>query len=284
MDQTAKTDLLPRQAVTNGVPVRWLEQADDDGGRGVPAVLIHGIPTGPLLWRYVVPHLAGTRCLAFEMVGYADSIPAGRGRDISVGRQADYLLGWLDEIGVRRAVLVGHDLGGGVAQIAAVRRPEVCAGIVLTNAIGYDSWPIPSVKAMQRTATALERLPTPAVRAALLSLFLRGHDNRARAQEALAVHSRPYLQHDGMAALVRQVRSLHTYDTLAVARELPRLDVPARVVWGAADAFQKVRYGEQFATDLGAPLRRIPGGKHFTPEDHPEEVAAAVRDVLREVA
>jgi pimeloyl-ACP methyl ester carboxylesterase len=45
-----------------------------------------------------------------------------------------------------RAVLVGHDLGGGVAQIAAVRAPGRCAGLVLANSIGYDSWPIPSVR------------------------------------------------------------------------------------------------------------------------------------------
>ncbi len=40
------------------------------------------------------------------------------------------------------------DLGGGVVHIAAVRRRELVAGILLTNAIGYDSWPIPSVKMM----------------------------------------------------------------------------------------------------------------------------------------
>jgi pimeloyl-ACP methyl ester carboxylesterase len=33
---------------------------------------------------------------------------------------------------VERAVLVGHDLGGGVVQIAAVRAPQRCAGLVLT--------------------------------------------------------------------------------------------------------------------------------------------------------
>jgi pimeloyl-ACP methyl ester carboxylesterase len=62
----------------------------------------------------------GGRCLAFEMVGYGESIPAGRDRDISVARQADYLLAWLNHLDIEQAVLAGHDLGGGVAQIAAV--------------------------------------------------------------------------------------------------------------------------------------------------------------------
>ncbi|MGH2380987.1 MAG: alpha/beta fold hydrolase [Candidatus Limnocylindria bacterium] len=59
--------------------------------------------------------------------------PEGRGRDISVGRQADHLLAWLEELGVDRVTLVGHDLGGGVAQIAATRAPDWFAGMVLTR-------------------------------------------------------------------------------------------------------------------------------------------------------
>ncbi|CUH39257.1 hypothetical protein JSE7799_01981 [Jannaschia seosinensis] len=68
---------------------------------------------------------------------------------------------------------------------------------------------------------------------------------------------------------MRQAQSLNVEDTKAIAGQLPTLAVPARIVWGAADEFQKIEYGERLATDLGAPLRRIDGGLHFTPEDHP---------------
>lgn len=97
----------PRERVVANIPMRWLEH-----GEGFPVVFVHGIPTTPALWRSVMPRVDG-RCLAFEMVGYGDSIPAGRGRDISVARQADYLLDWLDALEIERAVFVGHDLGGG---------------------------------------------------------------------------------------------------------------------------------------------------------------------------
>lgn len=267
-----------RQVRLDGVPVRWVESGD-----GFPAVLIHGIPTGPALWRDVIAQVDDARCLAFEMVGFADSIPAGRDRDISVARQAEYLLAWLDELEIDRAVFVGHDLGGGVAQIAAVRAPQRCAGLVLTNAIGYDSWPIPSVKALRAVAPGFARLPAPAVYPVMATLFARGHDDLQTARESLDVHWQPYARHDGAAALARQVRSLDVTDTLAVADQLDHLDVPARLVWGAADRFQKVRYGRRLADDLDAELVRIEGGKHFVPEDHPDEVAAAIRDVLAEV-
>ncbi len=160
-----------------GIAMRWLEQ-----GEGAPVVLLHGIPTSPRLWRHVVPHLDGVRALAWEMVGYGDSWQAGASRDISVRAQAAYLLDWLDALAIERALLVGHDLGGGVAQIAAVRRPDRCAGLVLTNSIGYDSWPIPMVKALAALSGIVARLPRPALRALLAGFIKPGHDSSERAR------------------------------------------------------------------------------------------------------
>lgn len=262
-----------------GVQMRWLRQ-----GEGAPVVLVHGIPTSPALFRHLIPRLERAHVLAWEMVGYGESIPEGRDRDISVRAQAGYLRAWMRALGIGRAVLVGHDLGGGVVQIAAVRDPDICAGLVLTNSIGYDSWPIPSVRAMRAAGRLVERLPDRALEASLGVLLHRGHDDRRTAAESLRVHFAPYAKHDGARALIRQMRALDVSDTLAVEDDLPRLrNRPARVVWGAADPFQKIRYGERFAKDLDCRLVRIEGGKHFVPEDHPDILARAIREVLVEV-
>lgn len=261
------------------VPMRW-----EETGQGFPVVLLHGIPTAPALWRHVVPRIDGARCLAFEMVGYGHSIPAGRERDISVARQAAYLLGWLDALGIQQAILVGHDLGGGVAQIAAVRQPQRCAGLLLTNAISYDSWPIPSITAVQKLGGLLHALPDPAVKAFLAMFYRRGHDDDDQAREALETYWPAYARYGAADALARQVRSLRTADTLAVADRLPDLGVPARIVWGAADGFQSIGYGERLAWDLDAPLERIEGAKHWVPEDHPDAIAAGIKDLLATVA
>ena len=257
--------------------VRWEEE-----GEGTPVVFIHGIPTGPRLWRHVMPRLSGCRALAWEMVGYAGSIEEGRGRDISVARQAEYLIRWMDAIELERAVLVGHDLGGGVAQIAAVRHSDRVAGLVLMNAICYDSWPIPSVKLLRALGPLLARGPDALVYLIMATLFFRGHDDLECMREALPVHWAPYASADASRALVRQIQALDVRDTLAIADQLSSLDVPARLVWGAADPFQKVRYGERLARDLEASMDRIRGGKHFVPEDHPNRVVAAVQAVVDE--
>lgn len=265
-------------ATINGINMRW-----EEDGEGVPLVLVHGIPTCPALWRHVVPKIEEARCLAWEMVGYGASIPAGHGRDISVGRQADYLAQWIEHLRIGPVILAGHDLGGGVAHIAAVRHPDLCEGLFLTNAIGYDSWPIPSVKAMRAAGPVVRHLPDAAFKQVFRTFIHRGHDDAAMADESVAAHWPHYERHGGAEAFVRQVESLKVQDTLAVAAELPALGIPARIAWGDADQFQKIEYGERFARDLAAPLRRIEGGKHFTPEDHADVLAQELNQLIADV-
>ncbi len=262
-----------------GVRMRW-----EEAGEGPPVVFVHGIPTSPRLWRHVVPRVEG-RALAWEMVGYGASIREGWDRDISVARQAEYLAGWMREVGLEDgAVVVGHDLGGGVAQILAVRQPELVQGVVLMNSICYDSWPIPSVNAMGAMGSAVERLPNSVFRQVYSAFLHRGHDNRERARESIDEHWPYYERAGGAAAMIRQVRYLNVNDTLAIADQIPSLKVPTRLVWGAADQFQKIGYGYRLAYELKAPIERIEDGKHFVPEDHPERVATAVNELLEQTA
>ncbi len=258
--------------------MRWEER-----GEGEPVVFVHGIPTSPRLWRHVIPKVNNARCLAWEMVGYGASIPEGAGRDISVARQAGYLADWMREVGLGGgAVIVGHDLGGGVAQILAVRHPELVWGLVFANSICYDNWPIFPVRAMRATGPATARLPDPVFRLLYTGFLLGLHDDRGVARESAAEHRRYYERTEGAAALVRQARSLNVRDTLEVSSRILELEVPACLVWGAADQFLEIDYGYRLAYDLGAHIERIEGGKHFVPEDHPEEVAAAVNELLEQ--
>lgn len=266
-----------RSLRVNGINMRW-----EENGEGRPVVFVHGIPTCPRLWRHVIPQVSGARSLAWEMVGYGGSIEVGRGRDISVARQADYLAAWIGELAVGQVTLVGHDLGGGVAQILAVRYPELVEGLVLTNSICYDSWPIPTVKAMRVMAPAVGRSPNRLFYPTFSAFLHQGHDDRGRARESVAEHWPHYEEADGAAAFVRQIRSLDVADTLAVADRIPQVKAPARIVWGAADGFQKIGYGYRLAYELGAPMDRIEGGKHWVPEDHPDRIAAAVNQLLEE--
>lgn len=263
-----------RSSTNGGLTTRWIER-----GSGRPVVLVHGVPASAGLWRHVMPLVRG-RSLAWEMAGYGSSMPEGAGLDLSVAAQADRLLTWLDTQDLDGPLLVGHDIGGGVAQIAAVRSPERFSGLVLTNAVCYDSWPVAAAKASARMAPVLRHLPDPLVRRFLAQTMRRGHDTEAMARESLEVHWQHYAKYGPARSLMAQLTSLDARDTLSIADRLPDLHLPARVVWGVADPFQRLAFGERLAADLGTEVRRIPGGSHFTPEDHPDVVAEAINELL----
>ena len=263
----------------NGVNMRWLEK-----GKGPVIILIHGIPTTPELWRNVMPALTNKRRIAWEMIGYGASVEEGRSRDISIGAQAGYLASWLEAMNMKKVVLAGHDLGGGVAQIIAALRPEIVQGLVLINSISYDSWPIPRVKALRALGPLSARLPNAALRIAMQALLYEGHATKERAEDSLNHYWKHYEHLNAAEALRRQIQHLDVKDTLAVTDKLREVNIPARIVWGESDHFQTIDYAERLAKDLNAPLDRIEGGKHFVPVDYPRHVVYAIEEVMKDPA
>ena len=270
--------LIEHVEEVRGVAMRWIERP----GSGPAVVLLHGIPTSPELWREVMTRVGDARLLAWELVGYGRSWRAGADRDISVAAQVDHLVAWLDHLGIRSAVLVGHDLGAGVAQIAAVRHTDRVAGIALTDGIAYDNWPVAPFIAVRAIGNLFARLPRPAFALFYWGVINAGHDDLARGRRSAGVHWRAGYDHDdGPAVFLRQVRSLRAQDTLAIADELPRAaGRPVELSWAEKDRFLRLESGRRLARDLGARLDVIPGAGHFTPEDHPDRVGAAIERVL----
>lgn len=271
-----------RSARVEGIQMRWEEHGDRHSG--MPVVLVHGLPTGPRVWRYVIPQVAreGVPCLAWEQVGFGGSLNEGLGRDLSIPHQAEYLYAWLRHLGIDQAVFVAHDYGGGVLQHLLLAHPELCRGLVLTDCVAYDNWPVTAVRIARAMSGIIERLPPSLVKpfffAAIANL---GHENRKRGTASARLHWYPYSQPVGPKAFAHQLRHFDGRDTLAIAHELPRLnlDSPVRIIWAEKDPLSMAS-AERLAKDLDAPLQRIPGGRHFTPEDHPEVLAEAINSVL----
>ncbi len=266
--------LQRRSRDVDGEQLAWHEHGD-----GVPVVFVHGIPTGPELWRHVIPRVDGARCLAFEMLGYADSIPSSGDHDISVAAQVARLLRWLDALAIDRAVLVGHDLGGGVVQIAAVTEPRRCAGLVLSNAVAYDSWPIPSVKVMRAAGSPSSgRRRGCSARCSQRSLD-------SATTTAGSARSRAMSTGHPMSGMARRrpssVRFGRSHRRHARHREptSERAGSRARRV-GSGRQVPEAALRRTLACDLGARLTRLDGARHFVPEDHPDSLAAAINELV----
>ena len=245
-------------------------------GQGEPILLLHGIPTSSRLWDFVGPDLAGDfDVIAPDLVGYGRS-DKPLDRDVSVSAQAGLMPALMDALRIDRATVVGHVIGGAVAQILTVRQPERVARLGLVDSVCFDSWPIPQMTALKRAAPLVGKLPPGWIFTALGSVLERDLPERAREslQASLAVWDR---SPDTLAAFLRNVEALDSSHTEAIAADLGKIDVPAHVVWGAADPFQRPEWAPRLRDAIpGATLRLVDSG-HFVPWERPDELVAEIR-------
>ncbi|MBC7790009.1 MAG: alpha/beta fold hydrolase [Anaerolineae bacterium] len=93
-------------------------------GSGEPLIFLHGFPTSSHVWRDVVPLVPdGHRVVVVDLLGFGRS-DQPLGRDVSIKGHADRVVQLLDSLRIERAAIVGHDVGGGIAQHLAIRHPR----------------------------------------------------------------------------------------------------------------------------------------------------------------
>src|SRR2546427_358325 len=127
----------PRPLRILGINTRVIEGGPEH--RSEASLLLHGNPGSAEDWAYVQPQLADlTRAIALDLPGYGK---AGRPRewDYSPASYAGFIEAAIDALGVERAHLVMHDLGG-LGLVWAVNHPEQFASAVLIdtgNLVGF---------------------------------------------------------------------------------------------------------------------------------------------------
>lgn len=113
---------------SNGISIYVEEQ----GSGELALVFLHYYGGSSRTWKYVTAPLAKTyRTIAIDQRGWGESDAPIRG--YSLADHADDAIGVIDALGLRRYVLVGHSMGGKVAQLLASRRPKGLVGLVLVS-------------------------------------------------------------------------------------------------------------------------------------------------------
>ena len=251
-------------------------------GHGDPIVLVHGFPASSHLWNAVVPLLPeGHRVVVLDLLGYGRS-DRPQGRDVGIRGHAERLRLLLDALGIERACVVGHDVGGGIAQAAALRWPARISGLVLVNSVAYDTWPTREVKLARAMLPLTRHLPPTWLLSIVRGDLLRGYGDAARGARSAERYLKAFATVEGRDAFFEHLLALDPRDTDALAPRLKDIVAPTAVVWGAHDPFLPTSIAQCLARDIpGATLDTIAEGRHFTPEEHPERVAAAIERVLR---
>lgn len=259
-----------------------------EAGSGPAVVLLHGTPTGAELWRDLVEPLArsGRRVVAPDLPGYgATRLPPDADR--SLAGSADLLARWIRDERVGSVWVVGHDTGGGIAQILAARHPELVNRLTLANSVADGSWPAP--RARFATLVARLHLYRPAARLRMVpNWYLRREVGRGFADRRMAgsvdgdriFWDTKFTDPGGRREFERHLAALSADDTATIVDSLPRLGVPCQVVWGTEDPFQTWAVTGRRLVDLlpDPAVTLLDGCGHFAPLECPEQFLAALLD------
>jgi pimeloyl-ACP methyl ester carboxylesterase len=119
-----------RFVTTNGIRMHFVEQ-----GNGFPILFLHGFPELGYSWRFQIPALAkaGFHAITPDLRGYGETdkpegIPA-----YDIHHLVDDMVGLLDALGEKKAVIVGHDWGGVIVWQMALLCPERVERVISLN-------------------------------------------------------------------------------------------------------------------------------------------------------
>ena len=250
-------------------------------GAGEPVVFLHGFPTSGHLWSDVVAQMpAGHRLVVADLLGFGRSDPPG-GRPLTLHAHAERIVGLLDVLGIERACIVGHDLGGGVAQSLAVHWPSRVSRLGLIDSVAFSGWPSRDVRIARFLLPIIRHIPTDWLLPILRADLERGYYDTVHAAHSIDRYQRPFHSDHGRAALLDHVAALDSRETRSLAERLHEIGVPTAVIWGSHDPFLPMSLGKRLSSAIrGSTMDVLSGARHFTPEEEPREVAEILARLL----
>ena len=247
-------------------------------GSGPVLLLLHGIANSSETWERAAAHLSERFTLiAPDLLGHGESAtPRG---DYSLGAHASGARDVLTALGIERATVVGHSLGGGIAMQFAYQFPERTERLVLVSSGGLGR----EVHLLLRAAS----LPgadyvLPALTSRRVVALGRGVGDvlgrvGLRPSGDVGVLARGFASLDNPGsrqAFLHTVRAViepggqrvSASDRLALAAVLPTL-----IVWGERDSIIPVSHGEAAHEAMpGSRFERFEGAGHMPHDDAPE--------------
>jgi pimeloyl-ACP methyl ester carboxylesterase len=257
-------------------------------GSGPPIVLIHGMLNSSSHWQSVALNLASDyTVIAPDLIGHGDSA-APRG-DYSLGAHAASIRDLLAAIGIDRATIVGHSLGGGVAMQFFYQFPQRVERLVLVSSGGLGR----EVSPVLRTAAL------PGI-SALLALTINARPLAALAQGGSALRQRGIRAGGYMQAVaralgplqsagargaflhtLRAVIDVHGQRVSATDRLYLLESLPTLIVWGERDNTIPISHGHSAHEAIPhSHFRTLPRAAHFPHLEDPDGLCELLREFL----
>ncbi len=242
----------------------------DSGPRDAPAVLLlHGFGASLQTWDGWSARLSAThRVVRIDLPGFGLTGPDPTG-DYSDARSLLILVGLMDQLGLRRASLIGNSLGGRIAWMFAATNPERVEKLVLISPDGFASPGIeygksPSVPWMVRLLPYV--LPEPMLRGSLEPAYA---DPKRLTDATLARYRDMMLAPGVRRAIIARMEQVMLEDPVPMLR---RIRAPTLLLWGEKDAMIPFSNAADYVRAIpNVTLAALPGLGHIPFEEAPDE-------------
>jgi len=282
------TDLVHHHiAVSDGGSIHAVER-----GQGQAIVLVHGVTLGVGIWVHQLRTLSVEhRVIAIDQRGHGSSVAGEDG--YSFERMAADILEVLEALEVTGAVLVGHSMGGMVAQTLAVNHPVLLrahvGGLVLLATAAGPLLPSPLGRMLAqgvlggagRGLRLSDRRGLGLIPQQDLATWLTRSNFGARPDPAAVEYARRMITGMSPAAMAGLLTPLFSYD---LHDELSTIDLPTRVVVGDHDLLTPLRMAAVLAEGIpGAELTVIEGCGHLLMLEEPAALDLVLAGMAGEV-
>jgi pimeloyl-ACP methyl ester carboxylesterase len=252
----------------------------DSGPKGAPAVImIHGFGGSLHSWEpWALALAVDHRVIRFDLPGSGLSAPDPSG-NYSDARSMEVLIALMDRLGVARASITGHSIGGRIAWTFAATHPERVGKLVLVAPDGFASPGFEYGQAPEVPMTlGLMRyvMPKPLLRMSLEPAYA----NASFLSDDLTTRYHELMLAPGSRdALIARMRQTTLVDPIPL---LNRIQAQTLLVWGEADAMIPFANSADYVKAIAnASLVSLPGVGHLPQEEAAEKSIARVRDFLK---
>lgn len=253
-----------------------------------PLLFVHGLAGNVAHWVEVAPAFAANRrVLAVDLPGHGET-DRTPGR-YSIESYVRHVTGLLDSLGIDRAHIVGHSMGGMVSLASAIRAPDRIASAVLVNPAGMGrlpAWARVGGRVVIRKSVLDRILPRIWKRGILANVFF---EKNAHTQAFIHTVESTYDMSQAHE-LVKDISTLmqdlrHDLLERDYATLLGSIGVPIGVIWGEKDRLVPAPLLREAARRLpNVQVEEIPRCGHMPNIERPERVRAFIEAHLARVA
>lgn len=259
------------------------------GGGERSLVLLHGFGASLFSWREVTAELSDNHTvLAFDRVGFGlTERPLRRDwagpNPYTPEVQVNLTVALMDELGIERAVLVGHSAGGTIATFMALEVPERVEALVLVDpAIYQGGHGVPSILGRMPPFRRILRLLVRSIGSWGRNLLNRSwHDPSKITPETMEGYEKPLRVETWDIALLEFTLASRN---LKLPKRIGSLDLPVLVVTGDDDRIVPTEDSVRLAAEIaGSQLAVIPECGHLPQEEQPEAFLQTVIPFLEDL-